>query len=155
MSDELNQAALEAVVDQVMDNIVDRIFEKSQRRLVEPHTKYFKSGKTATVITTDRGTLLKTANIQRAPLMKKIVYPAPYASDVEYGNAAPEGKIDLVELKGWVKRKVLDGKKSSELSVNRLTLNIAKALKERGQSADPYLNPSVWEVLDEMERGIF
>lgn len=98
---------------------------------------------------------MKTANVQRSHLMKKINYPAPYASDVEYGNASPEGAINLEELRGWVKRKVLDNTVKSPEQLNRLTLNIAKALKERGQSADPYLWPSILEVIDEIERGVF
>jgi len=144
-----NRTALLGVIDEWMNDLVDGIFEKSQRRLVEPHLKTFKSGKTLRIITTDKGTLLKTANVNRQFLDKQIVYPAPYASDVENGNAGI--LVDFDVLKSWVKRKVYDNETVPESKLIGTTAAIMKNLRKRGQSPDPFLYPAILEQKEEME----
>ena len=137
---EFEQAFLEEL-DKKMDEITDRIFQLSQENLVEPHVKVFKSGKSKTVITTDSGFLLKSGNVNRQFLKKQIVYPVPYASDVEFGNNGFQ--VEPEELFKWVGRKLLKGK-GTEAQVKRTATNIlANSLAERGQSSDPFLQRAV------------
>lgn len=127
-------------IDKQMDVVVDRIFSRSQENLLRPHVKVFKDGTSKDVITTDTSNLLKTANVNRKFLEKTITYPAPYASDVEKGNA---GKVVTErELESWVRRKVLKNQ-GTKAQIRRTTRNIAKSLRERGQAADPYLQPAI------------
>ena len=95
-------------IDKVMDDFVDFVFGESQENLVRPHTKIFKSGASKTVVTTDRANLLRSGNVNREFLNKKIVYSAPYATDVEFGNDGIPVTAESLEL--WVKRKILKRK---------------------------------------------
>lgn len=135
-------------IDNIMNDFADRIFELSQDNLTKRHSKKFKSGNSKTVITTDVGTLLKTGNINvNEKLEKTIVYPVPYASDVEFGNNGKE--VDIKNLGKWVKRKLLKNKEKSPLKILRVTKNIAKTLRSRGQSPDPFLKPAITQALNE------
>lgn len=126
-------------IDKFMDEVVDRIFQLSQENLVNPHTKEFKSGKSETVITTDTGNLLRSGNVNRSFLEKNIVYSAPYASDVEFGNAGI--RVNPEDLIKWVRRKVLKNK--DEKKARSVAVSIANALERRGQSPDPFLEPAI------------
>ncbi len=137
-------------VDKFMDIVADRIFQLSQENLVKPHIKDFKSGRSKTIITTDTGNLLKTANINRNFLKKEIVYPAPYASDVEFGNSGIQ--VMPEDLMKWVRRKLFKGK-GKESTVLKTAKNIAEALALRGQSPDPYLSPAISQAKMEFKNG--
>jgi len=132
-------------VDKFMNEVADRIFQLSNENLVRPHVKVFKSKESKEVITSDTFNLAKTSNVNRRFLEKDVVFPAPYAEDVEFGNA---GKVVKPEdLHKWVRRK-LGIKKESE--IKRISRNIAKSLAERGQSPDPYLQPAISQAKTEL-----
>lgn len=133
-------------IDSFMDKIADKIFAYSQENLVKPHMKDFKSGKSKTIITSDTGFLMKTANVNRSFLKKEIVYPAPYASDIEFGNAGIQVRPE--DLIKWVRRKLFKGK-GTESSIMRTAINISNSLSERGQSPDPYLEPAILRAISE------
>lgn len=148
---DVNTRAFQEVLDEYMNDIADGIFFKSQKRLTEPHQKIFKSGNIKQVVTTDKGTLLKTANVNRNFLQKQIVYPAPHASDVEYGNGGINPDYD--EIRSWVKRKIYDNRVVPDRELDMVTKRIIESLKRRGQSSDPFLMPSVLEEINELERS--
>lgn len=112
--------------DKLLDDFIDRTFQLSQENLI-------RDGKV------DTGNLLKTGNVNREFLNKKITYPAPYASDVEYGREA--GRMPPVEsLVKWVQRKV--GVKN-EKEARQVAWAIAKSIKARGIAASPFLRPAL------------
>ena len=127
-------------VDKFMNEVADRILQLSNENLIEPHIKVFKSGEKKTVRTSDTFNLARTSNVNRSFLKKDVVFPAPYASDVEFGNNGFPVRPE--ELFKWVRRKLLKGK-GSEATVKRISTNIANSLAERGQSPDPYLQPAI------------
>ena len=127
-------------IDKFMDNYIDRVFQLSQEALVTPHTKIFKSGKSINIITTDTSNLLKSGNVNRKFLEKEIVYSAPYASDIEFGSNG--SIVSPSDLDKWVRRKLLKNKRASDKTVLRISTNIARSLKARGHSPDPYITPA-------------
>lgn len=135
-------------IDKEMDDFIDRVFFLSQENLVRLHDKQFKSGVRKKVITTDTGNLKKTANVNRQFLDKEIVYPAPYASDVEFGNGGKNVKAE--SLVKWVRRKLFKGR-GSERQIFKTAEDIARGLKRRGQSADPYLLPAFEQAKTEFK----
>ncbi len=138
-------------IDKFMDEVTDRIFQLSQENLTEPHIKVFKSGKTKTITTSDTSFLFSKGNVNRQFLKKEIVYPVPYATDVEFGNAGIQVKPE--DLFKWVRRKLLKGK-GKESTVKRTATNIANSLAERGQSPDPYLQPAISQAKAEFKGKI-
>ncbi len=139
-------------IDKYMDDYIDRVFQLSQEALNEKHTKRFKSGKTIQVTTTDTGLLFKTANINRKFLEKQIVYPASYASDIEFGNNGIS--VSPEELMKWVKRKLLKGKSAKDSTVLRIATNIARSLRARGHSPDPYITPAFTQANVEFKLSV-
>jgi len=134
-------------LDQEVNRIVDKIFMKSQDNLVEPHQKTFKSGKTKTIITTDTGMLLNTANVNKTQVLsKEIIYPVPYATDVEYGNDGMP--VTPESLEKWVRRKIYKNK-AKKGQVKNTAKRIAESLRSRGQSPDPFVRPAVESVTKE------
>jgi hypothetical protein len=142
-----NEEVVLGEIDKFMNKVADRIHQLANDNLLRPHIKVFKSGKSEEVITSDTFNLGKTSNVNRRFLEKDVIFPAPYAEDVEFGNA---GKVVKPEdLHKWVRRK-LGIRKESE--IKRISINIAKSLAERGQSPDPYLQPAIAQA--KMEFGI-
>ena len=108
-------------IDKIMDDFVDSVFAKSQQNLVDDNK-------------IDTGTLFKTGNIVRKFLDKEIVYPASYATDVEYGRMA--GTMPPIDsLTKWVERKLRVPKNESR----SVAFAIAKSIKERGIEQTPFL----------------
>ena len=93
------QKKLFDAIDKEMDILIDKIFAESQENLIRPHVKVLKSGRTINAVTTDTSTLMKSGNVNRGYLEKEIVYTAPYATDVEYGNAGT--KPDQVFIQSY------------------------------------------------------
>lgn len=121
----MNEDVVLQEIDKLMDNFANRVFQISQEKLVN-------DGKI------DTGTLMKTANVERSFLRKKIVYPAKYASDVEFGRTA--GTMPPVEpLQKWARRKLgVDEKKAKGLG-----WAIAVTIKKRGVLPSPFLQPAI------------
>ena len=134
-------------IDKKMDDFTDRVFQLSQENLTIKHPKLFKDGSTKDVITTDKGTLLKTGRTDKKFLNKTIIYAAPYASDVEFGNDGIP--VNPKELEIWVRRKLFKNKPAKDSTIMRVANNIAKALGERGQAADSYLRPAIEQATQE------
>ena len=141
-----NEQVIEKEVDKIMNDFVDRTFLLSQENLTIGHTKTLKDGSVIDVITTDKGTLLKTGRVQKKFLEKTIIYPAPYAEDVEFGNNGIQ--VQPKELELWVRRKLFKGE-ASDSTVKRVAFNIAKSLGEKGQAADPFLRPAISQAKKE------
>ena len=111
---------------------------------MRPHEKTFKSGRTKTIVTTDKGTLLTTANVNKTRILDKtIIYPVPYATDVENGNDGKE--VTAEQLEKWGRRKLYKGKAKPK-AVKMAAKDIADSLRSRGQSADPFIRPAVEAV---------
>jgi len=134
---EENKQAVDTVlkaVDKEMDKIADRVFEISQNNLVRDEK-------------IDTSTLLKTANVNRDFLEKEVVYPASYASDVEFGRSA--GTMPpIAPLQKWVRRKL---GVSDEKQARSLAFAIALSIKRRGIAASPYLRPAIEQTAAEMK----
>jgi len=135
-------------LDRVMNDFVDRVFQLSQENLTEPHDKTFKSGKTRNVITTDTGALLRSGNVIRQKLAKKIIYSAPYADSIEFGSTTEN--VIPQDLEKWVRRKVLKNK-GTPAQVAASSKNIANSLKRRGISPDPFLGPAISKARQEFK----
>lgn len=126
---EFEKAVLDAM-DEWLDDLADRIFEKSQMRL-EQENKI------------DRGTLIQTANVQRARLHKTIVYPAPHATVVHYGRL-PGTYPPVQPLIEWAARHGLDKPESAGYAIQ-------KAIKERGIQPLPFLEEAMLDAIIEVE----
>ncbi len=140
-------------IDEQLELFIDRVFELSQDNLNTPHEKTFKSGESKDVITTDTGILAGSGNVSRREFLdKEINYSAPYAEDIEMGTTSSSASAKSLEK--WVRRKVF-ANRASDAAVKRTAKNIAKALAERGISADPYLVPAIDQTVTEFKkRGI-
>ncbi|RME52496.1 HK97 gp10 family phage protein [Candidatus Woesearchaeota archaeon] len=127
-----NEQAIIEVLDKALNEFIDRVFEKSQTKLAE-------EGKV------DTGNLLKTANIERKPLEKTIVYPADYAEWVEFGRL-PGSMPPPGELQKWCERKL----KLKPKEAKKAAWAIAKAIEQRGIQPFPFLTRSAMETIQEM-----
>ena len=134
-------------IDKKMTDLNDRIFQLSQENLTRRHPKIFKDGTMKDVITTDKGTLLKTARTDSKFLNKSIIYSMPYSSTVEFGSDGTP--TNPKELETWVKRKLFKNKPAKDSTIKRVAENIAKSLGERGQAQDPFLRPAIDQALAE------
>lgn len=117
---------IEKEIDKIMNNYVDEVFRLSQEKLIEMNK-------------VDTGSLLKTANINRAFLEKEIVYPAIHADIIEFGRV-PGTMPPTDALISWVRRKL--GIKNDK-EARRIAFAIAMAIKQRGLEPTPYLQPSI------------
>ncbi len=134
-------------IDKKMDDFTDRVFQLSQENLTIRHPKLFKDGSMKDVITTDKGTLLKTGRTEKRFLNKSIIYNAPYSSTVEFGSDGTP--TNPKELETWVRRKLFKNKPAKDSTVERVARNIAKSLGERGQAQDPFLRPAISTAIKE------
>lgn len=129
-----NAEVIALEMDKFLNKLVDRIFALSQQNLID-------DGKV------DTGTLLKTANINRDFLDKEIVYPAPYADNVEYGRL-PGTMPPTQVLKSWISRKL---KVKNPKQVERIAWAIAKAIEKRGIEPSPFLRPAIHKGFGEVK----
>ena len=128
-----NDTVIAKEFDAFLDKFIDRVFFYSQDNLL-------KQGKV------DTGTLLKTGNINRSFLDKEIIYPAKYASNIEYGRNA--GSMPPVDpLIKWSRRKL--GLKPKEARSRGWA--IAMSIKKRGIQSAPFLRPAVDRARKEFE----
>ena len=120
-----------AGIDKIMDDYVDRVFQLSQERLVEGNK-------------IDTGTMLKTANVNRKPLEKEIVYPAAYSAEIEFGRNP--GQLPNIEsLTKWVRRKLRVPAKNAK----SVAWAIALSIKKRGTQPFPFIQPSLDQANNE------
>jgi len=125
----INQDEILKAIDKKMDKLAEDIFSKSQSNIIDQGI-------------IDEGTLLKTGNINRGFLNKKIVYPVPYADEIEFGRT-PGSMPSISSLTGWVTRKlgITDIKKAKTIA-----FVIARDIKRNGQRPRPFLSPAIEAV---------
>lgn len=133
MSRKADEDKLLRAFDEWMNDYVDLIFQHSQEHLVL-HEKI------------DTATLLKTANVERLPFEKTIVYPAPYAESVHFGRA-PGSMPPPSALEKWVRRKL----GVPEKEVKSTAWAIAKAIEQRGIAETPFLTEAVKKANAQMK----
>lgn len=114
------------IIDVKLDELTDNVFANSQDIIVQKNI-------------IDEGTLLKTGNINREFLEKTIIYPVPYADDIEFG-VLPGNEPSLTAIKKWVKRKKI---KTKQQDINRVAYLIVQNIKREGQEPRPFLSPAV------------
>ena len=129
-----NQEIILDFVDAKMDDLADRIFELAVQQLID-------DGKI------DTGFLTQTAFVQRNRLSKQVIFPADYASVVNYGRSPNSRMPPPSELYKWVKRKL--GVKG-EKNIKRTAFAIAKAIGERGIEGNFFAENSVDQARAEM-----
>jgi hypothetical protein len=122
----INEAELLQAIDEKMDELVDEVFANSQSNIVDQGI-------------VDEGTLLKTGNINRQFLSKQIVYPAPHASDIEFGRL-PGSMPPVQPLEEWVRRKQIA---NDPKDVRRIAFAIAKDIEKNGQTPRPFMSPAI------------
>lgn len=112
-------------MDEVLNKVADFIFSSSQDNII--------SNKSV-----DSGFLLKSGNVERDFLHKKIIYSAPYAAEVEYGRHP--GTMPPVEtLQKWASRKLgLSPKEARSAG-----WAIAQGIKKNGIKPRPYVQPAI------------
>lgn len=111
------------IVDEHLNDFIDRVFQLSQENLVEDNK-------------IDTSNLLRTGNVNKQFLKKEIVYPAPYADDVEFGRT-PGTMPPPDALIRWVQRKLGIG---DEKEARRVAFAVALSIKRRGIQAVFYLD---------------
>jgi len=123
---EVDDKSLGKVLDEQMDEIIDFVFQKSQENIVS-------------LGVTDRGTLLKSGQIIRKFLDKRVVYTVPYADSIEFGRI-PGIHPPVEPIVGWVRRKlgIKDEKKARSIA-----WAIATDLKKNGTQEKPYMRPAI------------
>lgn len=116
---------LEAI-DSKLDEVADDVFFYSQQNIVDQGL-------------IDRGTLLKSGNINREFLRKQVIYSAVHAEPTEFGRL-PGSMPPVDSIKEWVKRKglTIDDKK-----INSIAWAISMDIKQNGIVPRPYLRPAV------------
>jgi hypothetical protein len=95
----------------------------------------------------DRGTLLQTANVNRLPLEKTIIYPVFYADDVHFGRL-PGDLPPIESIKGWVRRKL---QVKDEKEVTKIAWAIGKHIEKYGTEPRPFLMNAVDSVKQELK----
>lgn len=118
-------------ISKFMDTFIDRIFLLSQQNLVE-------DGKV------DTGLMIKTARVERDPLEKRIIYPTPYASDVEFGRV-PGTMPPVKSLEKWVRRKL--GVKPAD--AKKTAWAVAMNIKKRGIQPTFFLDRAIKQAKSE------
>ena len=124
-------------IDKFMDEVTDRIFQLSQENIVDKNK-------------IDTGTLLKTANVNRKFLDKEIVYPAPYAAEVEFGRD-PGQMPNPDDLFKWVKRKLGI---TSDKEAKSVSWAIAKSIEKRGIKPTPFIENAIFQAKAEFKGKI-
>lgn len=121
------------LLDNQLQIIAEDIFTESQDNIIKQNI-------------IDRGTLLKTGKINSTFLKKSIVYPTPYADEIEFGR--PAGSFPPLEpLKNWIRRK---GLVKGERAIQRFAFNIAKDIERNGKDPRPFLQPALDKVRHEL-----
>lgn len=131
----VDQNELENLLDSYLDRVVSAIFEQSQNNIDKNRTG-------------DTGEMKFSANINRKFLEKEIVYPAPQSVWIEFGtDPHPVSEKGREKIAEWAVRKLKLSKKEAE----RAAWLIARKIKRKGMTAQPFLRPAVSEVI---ERGV-
>lgn len=115
------------VFTEKVNDCADYIFMKSQENLVKNDS-------------IDTGHLLKTGFVQRAENgpVAYVVYPAPYAEDVEYGQGPHP--IKPSELHNWVRRKL---EITDKKEIEKVASIIASHINKKGVKPRPFIRPAV------------
>lgn len=122
---ELEHAILNEI-DRVLDDIADMIFQKSQENLVNMGA-------------IDTGFLLRSGNVERDFLAKKIVYSAPYSIIVEFGRQ-PGSMPPITVIQEWVRRKLgIQNPKKAE----SIAWAIAQSIKTNGIEPRPFMRNAI------------
>jgi hypothetical protein len=128
MADATNHVNFDKVLDHVLDEIADQVFAQSQLYLVA-HDKV------------DTGFLMKTGNVQREFLAKRVNYSAPYASYVHAGRL-PGTMPPLGALEEWARRKLGLSRKEARSAA----WAIGMAIKARGIRPAPFLEEGFYSL---------
>ncbi len=131
----INERDVLNAINSRMDLVADKIFAKSQQNIIDKGI-------------IDEGTLLKSGNINREFLSKEIVYPVPYAEEIEFGRT-PGTEPPFQAIADWVKRKGLAKK---ENAIYKITKNIVEDIKKNGKEPRPFMTPAIQAVRSELSR---
>ena len=123
-----NEEEILKAMDRAMDDIIDSIFTKSQENIVEEGA-------------VDRGTLLKSGNVNRKFLEKEIVYSAPHAVFVEFGTDPHMPPVD--PIMEWARRKL--GLPEDE--ARRVAWAIAKKIEKEGTPGIHFMEKAILEEI--------
>lgn len=113
---------LDKVLDKILDDLADYIFSNSQQNLINNGS-------------VDTGFMLKTANVQRKFMHKKIVYPAPYSAFVEFGTQPHMPPVN--SLIKWAQHKL------KVKNPEKVAWAIATKIKQEGIEPKPFLRPAI------------
>lgn len=138
--DQLTKGILEACRE-----IADRIYSEAQLNLTEKEWAGWGSNGAYSSNITDTGELVASGSVEPTKTGAKVIFNAPYASDVEYG-VPPGGYGPPVEvLAKWCQRK-LGLKKEESIGV---AWAIKKTIQAEGTTARPFLRTAVYTALEQ------
>lgn len=116
-------------IDEYMDRLADDFFNDTQQNIVEMGA-------------VNLGNLLKSGNIERNYLKKRVYYDAPYDLYVEYGRLP--GKMPPVDkIKEWVLQK---GLATNKKEITEIAWRISSSIKKNGIKSRPFFRKAIANI---------